>query len=373
METKHALQVEAGQGAWVKAREPAEAREAAEQEGVRQEHGARGRLCEAVVQRLGHRPACTPPRAQIHRLGDRQVQVPQGLCGDEPAAQGHDRDLEGDQRVSRGVRQGDGGALVCQAQCSEGARGAEVPRAQDAEAQGARGALGLNLVLNSVTRFDIKDDVQNYMSLYGLPRYNSAQDKTDLMMSLIPELCSECELSRSLQFELRLSDRDSKQAAFVREVAKMSELVVVRREGRGYAERVLKENISSQDIAAVIIHIRQANRKFYNIEYHIRSSTVTPELQRAGYIITFLHILCDRLNDGQEWKVKHEFQGPWTLYIMDENNIEREEKNPVSDPNTQPPAENSVARHHPLHFGSGRNPENTQLSNMLMRVKHSMR
>ena len=226
-----------------------------------------------------------------------------------------------------------------------------------------------------LSMFCIKDDVQNYMSLYGLPRYHSEQEKTDLMMSLIPDLCSICELSRSLQFELRLSDRDSKTAAFVREVAKMSELVILRRQGPVCFERVLKEGVSEADIAAVIIHIRSANMKFFNIESYTRNSTVTPELQRIGYIITFLRILCDRLNDGYEWKVDHEFQGPYTLYIMNEDNTWRAEKNPASYPNTQPRAsdENPVARHHPFHFGPGRNPENAQLSNMLMRVKHSMR
>ncbi len=228
---------------------------------------------------------------------------------------------------------------------------------------------------NSFLVCGIKDDVQNYMSLYGLPRYNSSKEKTDLMMSLIPDLCSECELSRQLQFELRLSDRDSKQAAFVREVAKMSELVILRRQGPVCFERVLKEGVSEADIVAIIIHIRQANRKYYNIEPWIRNSTVTPELQRIGYIISFLYIICGRLNDGEEWKVDHEFQGPCTLYILNEDNTYREEKNPAPYPSAQPRAsdENPVARHHPFHFGPGRNPENAQLSNMLMRVKHSMR
>ncbi len=174
----------------------------------------------------------------------------------------------------------------------------------------------------------IKEDVQNYMSLFNVMRYNSEQEKTDLMMSVIPDLCTECELSSSLQFELRLSDRDSKMAAFAREVAKIRELVVVVRERTGYFDRVLKENISTADIAAVIKHIRCVNTKFFNIEYHMRSSTVTPELQRIHHIIRFLHLICDRLNDGCEWLVQHEFQGPWTLHIMNEENIFRTNKNP---------------------------------------------
>ena len=218
--------------------------------------------------------------------------------------------------------------------------------------------------------------MQNYMSLYGLKRYNSTQEKTDLMMSLIPELCSICELSSHLQFELRLPDRDSTEAAFVREVAKIRALVVVGRQGPVCFERVLKENITSQDIAAVIILIGSAHTKFHRIASHLRNAPELPDLQRAGYIIDFLHILCGRLNDGYEWKVDHEFQGPWTLYIMNEDNTWRAEKNPVSDPSTEP-ADNPATRHHPYHFGPGSNPPNgpqrAQLCNMLTRVQHSMR
>jgi hypothetical protein len=226
--------------------------------------------------------------------------------------------------------------------------------------------------------FCIKDDVQNYMSLYGLPRYTYEREKTDLMMSLIPELCSQCELSRSLQFELRLSDSDSKSAAFVREVAKMSGLVIRRRQGLAYFERVLKDNISEADIAAVIIHIRQANRKFWNIEAHLRNSPTLPELLIIERIITFLHIICDRLKDGQEWKVRHESEGPYTLLILHEDNTWRAETNPVVGAQDNP-GDNPASVHHPFHFGPGNNPpgpdapEGAQLVSMLERVQHSMR
>ena len=148
------------------------------------------------------------------------------------------------------------------------------------------------------------------------------------MMSLILDLCTECEVSNSLKFELRLLDHDSPRAAFVREVAKIRELVVVVRERTGYFERVLKEHISAADIAAVIKHIRSAYTKFFRIEAHIRNSTITPELQRILHIISFLHVICDRLKDGHEWLVQHEFQGPWLLYIMNEENTFRTDKNP---------------------------------------------
>ena len=176
---------------------------------------------------------------------------------------------------------------------------------------------------------DIKDDMQKHMSLYGCKRYNSEQEKTDFMMSQILELCTICELTTSLRNQLRYEDRDSKVAAFVREVATMSALVVVRRQGSAYFERVLKENIQSDVIDQVISHIHIAERKFYKIEGHIRTSSITPELGRINHIITFLHIICDRLKDGQEWLVHHEHEGPWTLYIMNEENTFRTDKNPV--------------------------------------------
>jgi hypothetical protein len=131
-----------------------------------------------------------------------------------------------------------------------------------------------------------------------------------------------------MQYQLRYDDRDSKLAAFVREVANIRELVVVGRERTGFFERVLKDNISETDIAAVIQHIRAANTKFFRIEFHIRDSPVTPELQKIQHIIRFLHMICDRLQDGQEWLVHHDFDGPWTLYIMDEGNYFRTDKNP---------------------------------------------
>ena len=211
------------------------------------------------------------------------------------------------------------------------------------------------------------------MSLYGLKRYNSPKEKTDLMMSLIPELCSICELSTELQFTRSL--RDSKVAEFVKEVATMSEFVILRRQGPVCFERVLKENITSQVIDVVIKLIGSAAAKFHRIENHLRNWSGS-DLQRAGYIIDFLHILCGRLNDGYEWKVDHEFQGPYTLYIMNEDNTWRAEKNPVSDPSTEP-ADNPATVHHPFHFGPGSNPPNgpqhAQLCNMLIRVQHSMR
>jgi len=90
----------------------------------------------------------------------------------------------------------------------------------------------------------------------------------------------------------------------------------------------LKDNISETNIAAVIKHIRSANTKFFSIEFHIRDSSVTPELQRIQRIIRFLYLICDRLEDGQEWLVQHESDGPWTLYIMHEGNYFRTDKNP---------------------------------------------
>ena len=66
--------------------------------------------------------------------------------------------------------------------------------------------------------------MQNYMSLFNAMRYNSEHEKTDLMMSLIPDLCTECEVSSSLKFALRQSDRDSPTAAFAREVANIREV-----------------------------------------------------------------------------------------------------------------------------------------------------
>ena len=206
------------------------------------------------------------------------------------------------------------------------------------------------------------------------------------MMSLIPKLCSECDYSRSLQFELRLSDRDSKEAAFVREVAKIRELVVVGRERHGYFERVLRENISEPDIAAVIKHIQSANTKFFGIEYHIRDSSCLPELQRISHIIRFLNIICDRLDDGHEWKVQHEFEGPWDLYIMSGDNIFRQEKNPVhpavieDDHSINPPnaymftnrdGHTRERRENPRAAGDPE--QQAQLGNMLTRVQHSMR
>jgi hypothetical protein len=170
--------------------------------------------------------------------------------------------------------------------------------------------------------------MQNYMSLFNAMRYNSEQEKTELMMSLIPNLCTECEVSSYLRNQLRYDDSVNKLAAFVREVAKISDLVVVERESIGHFERVLKEHISAADIAAVIKHIRSAYTKFFRIEAHIRNSTITPELQRILHIISFLHVICDRLKDGQEWLVHHDFDGPWTLYIMDEGNYFRTDKNP---------------------------------------------
>ena len=147
-------------------------------------------------------------------------------------------------------------------------------------------------------------------------------------MSLIPNLCTECEVSSYLKYQLTYDDSVSKLAAFVREVAKIRELVVVVRERTGYFERVLKEHIPATDIAAVIKHIRSAYTKFFRIEAHIRNSTITPELQRILHIISFLHVICDRLKDGHEWLVQHEFQGPWLLYIMNEENTFRTDKNP---------------------------------------------
>jgi hypothetical protein len=207
------------------------------------------------------------------------------------------------------------------------------------------------------------------MSLYGLPRYHSEQEKTDLMMSLIPDLCSQCRCSPSLQFELRHPDSESKRAAFVREVEKIQKLVVV--------GSVLKENISEADIAAVIIHIRQANRKFWNIEAHLRNNPMLPELLIIERIITFLHIICDRLNDGQEWKVRRESEGPYTLLILHEDNTWRAEKNPWF-PEQDNPGANPAIRHDPHRFGPGPgdNPDvhrDAQLIHMLERVQHSMR
>ena len=223
--------------------------------------------------------------------------------------------------------------------------------------------------------FCIKDDVQNYMSLFNAKRYNSEQEKTDLMMSVIPDLCSQCELSRSLQHELRLLDKDSTRAAFVREVAKIRDLVVVGREGHGHFERVLKENISEADIAAVIIHIRSANTKFFRIESHLRNSTVTPELQKIGHIISFLHIICDRLKDGQEWLVHHEFQGPWTLYIMNEENTFRTDKNPEPDPSRRMKTPQNPEREDHIQHGNPGDPHHNQtdiyeVDAMLSQMEH---
>ncbi len=192
------------------------------------------------------------------------------------------------------------------------------------------------------------------MSLFNAMRYNSVKEKTDLMMSLIPGLCCECDFSRSLTFELRLSDRDSPRAAFVREVEKIRELVVVGREMPGYYARVLKENISETDIAAVIQHIRAANTKFFRIEFHIRDSPVTPELQKIQHIIRFLHMICDRLEDGQEWLVHHESDGPWTLYIMHEGNYFRTDKNPES----QQVVELDTGSHNPASLPDSVHPTN---------------
>ena len=213
------------------------------------------------------------------------------------------------------------------------------------------------------------------MSLFNAKRYNSEHEKTDLMMSVIPDLCSQCDLSSSLRHELRLSDKDSTRAAFVREVANIRELVVVVRERHGYVERVLKENISEADIAAVIIHIRSANTKFFRIESHLRNSTVTPELQRIGHIISFLHIICDRLKDGQEWLVHHEFQGPWTLYIMNEENTFRTDKNPEPDPSRRRKTPQNPEREDHIQHGNPGDPHHNHtdisaVDAMLSQMEH---
>ena len=152
----------------------------------------------------------------------------------------------------------------------------------------------------------IKGDVQNCMSLYSCMRYKYKKEKTDLMMSIIPNLCTEVDKSEYFQSQVRYYDHDTL-AAFKRDVSKMR---------------------LAQHIDAVIPLIRSAHTNFFNSDFDTQNTL--PELQTIGSIISLLYTICDRLDDGQEWLVRHEVGGHWTLYSMNAENTFRTEKNPVA-------------------------------------------
>ena len=160
-----------------------------------------------------------------------------------------------------------------------------------------------------------------------------------------------CDASANLNSDL-LYDRTGPEAKFAKTIKEIGQTLGITFDRSKHAY-VVKQNISEQDMKTVSLIIGSAHRLWLNIPGHIR---LLIDLYQIRPIIHMLNLICDRLKDGQDWRVNQDDPDEWKLYIMNEDNAFREEKNPVypnppedSTPNFPP---NDPNEHYPDEIGN---------------------
>jgi hypothetical protein len=186
------------------------------------------------------------------------------------------------------------------------------------------------------------------------------------MIDKIEEMWFISEHDDTIKSTLRY-DRDSELARFARSIKNIGvtlDIIWDRMQTKFRA----KENVSTADIENVAQELKIAYNQFCHVMGHIRS---LGRLNDIMPILEILDIISCRINDGQEWHLHREADGKWKLYIMDESNTWRTEKNPVVDGVEEYPRNPPIIDHPPVT-----NPhvvQDAQLLSMLERVQHSMR
>jgi len=204
------------------------------------------------------------------------------------------------------------------------------------------------------------------MSSPDVTKLYNATDKTKFMIDKIVEMWFISEYDPTIKSTLRY-DRDCPLAKFARSIKKIGVTLDIQWD-RMQTKFRAKENVSTADIENVAQELRIAYNQFCHVPGHIRR---LGQLNDIRPILNILDVISCRINDGQEWHLHREVDGDWKLYIMDESNTFRTEKNPVVDDVEDYPRNPTVIHHLPPA-----NPnavQTAQLLGMLERVQHSMR
>jgi hypothetical protein len=203
------------------------------------------------------------------------------------------------------------------------------------------------------------------MSSPNVTKLYNATDKTKFMIDKIEEMWFISEHDDTIKSTLRY-DRDSALARFAQSIKKIGTALDIKWDNR-QIKFIAKENVSTADIENVAKELKITYNQFCNVPVHIRRFG---QLNDIMPILQILDIISCRINDGQDWHLHREADGNWKLYIMDESNTWRTEKNPVVDGVEEYPR-NPIIIHHP----PATNPhvvQDAQLLSMLERVQHSM-
>jgi len=206
------------------------------------------------------------------------------------------------------------------------------------------------------------------MSSPDVTKLYNVTDKTKFMTDKIVEVWCTCESSATIKADLRCN-RDGSLSNFARSIQSIGTTLGIHWD-RGRIQYVVKENVSADDMQTVQKQLKIAHHRFLQVHGHVRDLR---DLHDIMPILHILDIISGRLADGQDWQLKRDAEGTWALYIMDETNTWRTEKNPVAD---------AVEEIHENPFigdpkyRNKKNPsaaQNAQLVSMLERVQHSMR
>jgi hypothetical protein len=204
------------------------------------------------------------------------------------------------------------------------------------------------------------------MSSPDVTKLYNATDKTKFMIDKIEEMWFISEHDQTIKSTLRY-DRDCPLARFAQSIKKIGFTLDIKWD-RMQTKFRAKENVTTDDIANVAQELKIAYNRFCQVMGHIRS---LGQLNDIMPILEVLDTISCRINDGQEWHLHREANGKWKVYIMDEGNTWRTEKNPVVDGVEEYPRNPPIIDHPPVT-----NPDavqTAQLLSMLERVQHSMR